>query len=132
LTNNFITIVKNLRKRSTDAEKLLWKHLRSKQLEGLKFRRQQPLGNYIVDFVCFEKQIVIEVDGGQHAEERIDKERDRWLNREGFKVLRFWNNEVLQNSKGVLEVIRENCLNHPPLTPPIKGGEINGDTHTKA
>ena len=70
MTNNFITIVKNLRKRSTDAEKLLWKHLRSKQLEGHKFRRQQPLGNYIVDFVCFEKQIVIEVDGGQHAEER--------------------------------------------------------------
>ena len=82
------------------------------------------MGSYIVDFVCQEKRIVIEVDGGQHSTERKrDNERDKWLKGQGYKVLRFWNNEVLANIEGVLEVIR-NCLNHPPLTPPIKGGEI--------
>ncbi|GBE35111.1 hypothetical protein BMS3Bbin06_01647 [bacterium BMS3Bbin06] len=112
---------RNLRKRETDAERLLWQHIRSKQIDGFKFRRQQCIGRYIVDFVCFERKAVIEVDGGQHSEERADKARDRWLNKEGFQVLRFWNNEVLLNLKGVLEVIRK-FLNHPPLTPPIKGG----------
>jgi len=105
-------MARNLRKRSTEAENLLWRHLRAKRLEGLKFRRQQPIGNYIVDFVCFEKRIIIEVDGGQHTEEK-DSKRDKWFNEQGFKVLRFWNNEVFGNTSGVLEVIRENCLNHP-------------------
>ena len=104
------TIAKALRKNSTDAENLLWKQLRRKQLVGLKFRRQQPIDNYIVDFVCFEKQIVVEIDGGQHALEKDkDAARDGYLRRNGFKVLRFWNNEVLANIEGVLEVIRENC-----------------------
>jgi len=77
-----------------------------------------------VDFVCFEKNIVVEVDGGQHATEIVkDKERDKWLKGQGFKVLRFWNNEVLINIDGVLEVIKKNCLFHPPPTPPIEGGE---------
>ena len=126
---NAVTIARNLRKRFTEAEKLLWRYLRARQLEGLKFRRQQPIGNYIVDFVCFEKGLVIEVDGGQHAIEREkDKERDKWLKGQGLKILRFWNNEVLTNIGGVLEVIRERCLSHPPLTPPIKGG---GLTHLK-
>jgi len=119
MTKNFTKIAKELRKRSTDAEKLLWKHLRLKQLEGLKFRRQQPIdNNYIVDFVCFEKRIIIEVDGGQHVvEQGKDIRRDSYLNKNGFNVLRFWNNEVLTNIEGVLEVIRENCLKHPPLNP---------------
>jgi very-short-patch-repair endonuclease len=121
LSANTTIIARNLRKRFTDAEKLLWRHLRAKQLEGFKFRRQQPIGNYIVDFVCFEKGVVIEVDGGQHAVEREkDRERDKWLKGQDLKVLRFWNNEVLTNIAGVLEVIREQCLSHPPLTPPIK------------
>ncbi len=82
-------------------------------MEGCKFRRQEPIGNYIVDFVCFEKKIIIEVDGGQHAiESREDKERDSLLKNDGFLILRFWNNEVLQNIEGVLEVIRNNCLNN--------------------
>ncbi len=142
MANNFKTIAKELRKRSTDAEKLLWKYLRSKQLEGLKFRRQQPIDNYIVDFICFERRIIIEVDGGQHSvEKNKDRERDNYLNKQGFVVLRFWNNEVLTNIGGVFEVIRRNCLNHPPLTPPVKGGEdrespVRGgdtkeNTHTK-
>jgi very-short-patch-repair endonuclease len=125
---NFLNnIAKNLRKKSTEAEKLLWRYLRLKQLEGLKFRRQQPIDNYMVDFVCFENRIVIEVDGGQHTiEKEKDIERDNYLKKYGFKVLRFWNNDVLTNISGVLEVIRENCLNHPPLTPPVKGGEVRG------
>jgi len=127
LNSNATIIARNLRKRFTDAEKLLWRYLRAKQVEGFKFRRQQPIGNYIVDFVCFEKGVVIEVDGGQHAVEREkDKERDKWLKGQDLKVLRFWNNEVLTNTGGVLEVIREQCLSHPPLTPPIKGGEEKG------
>jgi very-short-patch-repair endonuclease len=99
--------------------------LKGKNLEGIKFRRQAPIGAYIVDFVAFERRLVIEVDGGQHAEEEKDKDilRDAWLSSQGFTVLRFWNNEVLQNLEGVLETIRVNCLRHPPLTPPIKGGE---------
>jgi len=124
--NKLNNIAKNLRNRPTEAEKLLWRHLRAKQLEGLKFRRQQPIDNYVVDFVCFEKRIVIEIDGGQHAIQR-DKDivRDKYLIENEFKILRFWNNEVLQNIEGVLEVIRENCLCHPPLSPlPSKGGEL--------
>jgi very-short-patch-repair endonuclease len=125
--NRIITLGKALRKRSTDAEQLLWRHLRMKQMEGLKFRRQQPIDNYIVDFVCFENRIIIEVDGGQHAaENNKDRERDFHLQQFGFKVLRFWNNEVLQNTNGVLEIIRENCLSHPPLNPlPSREGKKN-------
>jgi len=110
-------IAKQLRKNFTDTEKLLWRHLRVKQVEGCKFRRQEPIGSYVVDFVCHEKRIVIEVDGGQHSIERErDNERDKWLKGQGYKVLRFWNNEVLANIEGVLGVI-QHCLNHPPLSP---------------
>ena len=102
----------------------MWRYLRVRQLEGLKFRRQQPIGSYIVDFVCFEKGLVIEVDGGQHAIEiEKDSERDKWFKEQKFEVLRFWNNEVLTHIEEELEVIRERCLSHPPLAPPIKGGE---------
>jgi very-short-patch-repair endonuclease len=106
LTGEFVTLAKNLRRRSTDAERLLWRHLRGKQLAGYKFRRQEPLGDYIVDFVCFSKKIVIEVDGGQHAiEDDNDLKRDNWLQEQGFKVLRFWNTEVLANIEGIIETI---------------------------
>jgi len=125
LGNRSTQISRVLRKKATDAENRLWFHLQGKNFEGIKFRRQEPIGDYIVDFVAFEKRLVIEVDGGQHAEEEKDKDmrRDAWLRSQGFRVLRFWNNEVLQNLEGVLETIRLNCLRHPPLTPPIKGGE---------
>jgi very-short-patch-repair endonuclease len=124
--NDLVSLSRNLRKRQTDAENLLWHHLRGKQLEGFRFRRQHPIGRYIVDFVCLEKRLILEIDGGQHADENEndkDKQRDAWLNSQGFRVMRFWNNEVLQNLEGVLKTIRVNCLRHPPLTPPIKGGE---------
>jgi len=104
MTVDNTALAKNLRKNLTDAERFLWKHLRAKQIKGLKFRRQEPIGNYIVDFVCFEKDVIVEVDGGQHSE-GVDSGRDAWLRSQGFAVLRFWNHDVLQNIKGVLEVI---------------------------
>jgi very-short-patch-repair endonuclease len=110
-----IVLGKALRNRPTDAEQFLWKYLRLKQMEGLKFRRQQPIDNYIVDFICLEKRIIIEVDGGQHATQKDDDTvRDKYLRQQGFHVLRFWNNEVLQNINGVLEIIRERCLSPAP------------------
>ena len=101
---------RDLRKTSTDAERLLWKYLRAKRFDGLKFRRQEPTGNYIVDFVSFYRRVIVEVDGSQHLERSDeDEQRTRWLQEQGFKVLRFWNNDVLKNIEGVLKVIRENC-----------------------
>ena len=100
---------RNLRKRQTRAEHFLWRQLRARQLREAKFRRQVPVDNYIVDFVSFEKKIVIELDGGQHAETTAsDAARDAWLQGRGYKVLRFWDNEVFQNLEGILEVIRRN------------------------
>jgi very-short-patch-repair endonuclease len=102
---------KQLRKNSTKAEALLWGRLRAKQMHGIKFRRQQPIKHYIVDFVSFEKRIIIELDGSQHKRNREkDTERDRFLAESGFIVLRFWNSDVFENLEGVLEVIRKKCL----------------------
>jgi very-short-patch-repair endonuclease len=96
-----------LRKNPTEAERTLWKHLRLRQLEGQKFRRQQPLGLYIVDFICIEKRLIVELDGGQHLEQvASDAERTAWLERQGFRVLRFWNHEVLKDIDAVIDVIR--------------------------
>jgi len=104
-------VARTLRKSSTEAEQRIWRYLRARQLEGLKFRRQEQIGRYIVDFVCYEKSLIIEADGGQHATEREkDEERTLWLNSQGFRVLRFWNNEILTNTEGVIAVIRMNCL----------------------
>ncbi len=95
-----------LRRRSTDAERRLWYLLRARRFCNMKFRRQHRIGPYIVDFVCLNHRIVIEVDGGQHLERTpFDHARDRFLTSEGFRVLRLWNNEVLCNDRGVLERI---------------------------
>jgi very-short-patch-repair endonuclease len=105
-----------MRAQPTDAERRLWSKLRFLQLEGLKFRRQAPIGAYIVDFVCFPMQLIIEVDGGQHAlDERRDARRTAWLESQGFRVLRFWNNEVLSNTEGILETIRNFVLEEQRL-----------------
>src|SRR6185369_3981748 len=112
---NLTEAAKELRQNSTDAERLLWQHLKAKQLDGLKFRRQEQIGRFIADFVCYEKGIIVEADGGQHAVERIkDEERTLWLNSQGFRVVRFWNHEILTNTEGVIESIRQHCL--APLT----------------
>jgi very-short-patch-repair endonuclease len=99
---------KQLRKNSTDAERALWRELRSRQLGGYKFRRQQSLVQFIVDFVCLEARLVVEIDGGQHNEEEdraYDESRSQWLQQDGFRVLRFWNHEVLTQLESVSEAI---------------------------
>jgi very-short-patch-repair endonuclease len=120
------SFAKELRNNSTDAERLPWRYLRNGQLEGIKFRRQQPIETYIIDFVAFDKRIVIELDGGQHAENtEYGEHRDACLRRNGFIVLRFWNNDVFENIVGVLEVIRLRCLeiaSPTPQPPPARGG----------
>ena len=91
----------------------------------MKFRRQEPMGSYIADFVSYESKIVIELDGGQHAENnKKDKERDGWFKRQGYEVLRFWDNEVFKNKDGVLETIRKKLLT-PHLTSPARGEEFS-------
>ncbi len=119
-----------MRKEPTEAEKKLWSVLKGEQL-GYKFRRQQPVGNYIVDFYNAEKRLVIEVDGGQHAESAKDDERTAWLESQGLKVLRLWNNEVLENLEGVLATIADVLKNTPhavsdETAAPPQGGSSSG------
>ena len=98
---------KLLRRNLTDAEQKLWYHLRAHRFMGRKFKRQKPMGRYVVDFVCLEEKLIIELDGGQHAESvEYDHVRDSWLRSEGYTVLRFWNNELMNEMGGVLEQIR--------------------------
>ena len=97
-----------LRRNQTDAETLLWRHLRNRQLGGFKFRRQHSFPPYIVDFVCIEKRLVVELDGDQHTRAvEADERRTKFLEQKGFRVIRFWNNELLGNTEGVLERILE-------------------------
>jgi len=123
-------IARNLRKNPTEAEKILWQRLRNRQLEAFKFRRQQILGSYVVDFVNLERKLIIELDGSQHkVEKERDWKRDRWLQTQGFEVLRYWNNEVFENVEGVLETIRARLLAPLPLPPPAspsKWGRVRG------
>ena len=114
---------RQLRKNPTDAERLLWQKLRLCQVDGCKFRRQQPLGPYIVDFVCLQKRLIVELDGGQHAQQKdYDKGRDGWLVGQGFLVLRFWNNDALKNIDGLMEVIAKELKSTPYLSPSPQGG----------
>ena len=94
-----------MRQEPSDAEGRMWRLVRDRRLENFKFRRQEQLGSYIVDFVCFEAKLIIELDGGQHAENKYDAKRDAWLSSRGFVVLRFWNNDVIANPAGVLHMI---------------------------
>ena len=97
---------RRLRSDSTDAERVLWRLLRNRQLAGWKFRRQAPIGRYVVDFVCFENQLIVEVDGGQHqARARADAKRTKWLTSQGFRVIRYWNNQVLTETSAVQEAV---------------------------
>ena len=95
-----------LRQRMTDVESFVWTKLRNRRFEGFKFRRQVALGKYIVDFVCFPRRLVLELDGGQHStQQAYDAERTRWLESQGYRVLRYWNHEVLQDWDTIEEVI---------------------------
>jgi len=96
---------RQLRQSSTDAERRMWSALRHRRLSRYRFRRQHPLGDFIVDFACTEHQLAIEVDGGQHSDNAADTSRTVWLESQGWKVLRFWNNDVLSNTNGVVETI---------------------------
>jgi very-short-patch-repair endonuclease len=110
-------VARNLRKRMTRQEVKLWVHLRSWRKRGYHFRRQAPRSSYIVDFVCLKHRLVVEVDGGQHnfdAQVRRDAARDNDLTRQGYRVLRFWNNEIDRNLEGVLTLIDDALRNPPP------------------
>lgn len=96
--------VHELRRAMTDAERRLWSALRDRRL-GVKFRRQHRLGPFIVDFICFEQRLIIEADGGQHADNESDQWRSAWLEQRGWRVVRFWNNEILENIDGVQHAI---------------------------
>ena len=102
-----IEFARHLRRTATFAERLLWQLLRGEAVEGFRFRRQRPIGPYFADFVCVERRLVVELDGGQHGRElaQRDLDRTRFLEAEGFRVLRFWNDEVVSNREGVVEAI---------------------------
>lgn len=126
-TKQALEYAKELRKNMTDAENTLWYYLRKEQMNGVKFRKQSPIGNYIVDFVSFESKLVIELDGGQHLEaENVehDKVRDEFLKKAGYIILRFFNNEVFENIQGVLELIYSKTA-PLPNPPPQVGRELS-------
>ena len=106
-----IVQARQLRKALTDAERKLWSKLRYRQLAGERFRRQVPIGPFVIDFACMSRRLLIELDGGQHAtQQAYDDERTRWLEARGYRVLRFWNTDVLLNIDGVLEMILKALL----------------------
>ena len=115
---NNTTTARRLRRQQTDAERILWFRLRGRRLANWKFKRQAPIDCFIVDFVCTDARLIVELDGGQHAvRTRQDEERTRTLETMGYLVLRFWNNDVMRNLDGVLEEIL-NTLNQQPPEPP--------------
>jgi very-short-patch-repair endonuclease len=103
-------IARRLRVNQTDTETVLWNRIRNRQIDGHKFVRQEPIAGYVCDFVCRESRLVVEVDGGQHSESVADAIWDRRLGEEGYRVLRFWNNDVLGNIEGVLVTIQAELL----------------------
>ena len=105
-----------LRRNATDVERIMWRLVRDRRLAGVKFRRQVPIGPFVVDFASIEHRLVVELDGGQHAESAADARRDAFLVADGWRVLRFWNNEVTQNRDGVLETIQREITLTPTLS----------------
>ena len=108
--SNKTDFARSLRQKQTDAEILLWAKLREIRLSGIKFRRQHSIDEYLVDFICIQSNLIVEVDGSQHSEERnqvYDSKRTVWLEQQGFRVLRFWDNDVLNNIEGVAGQIFE-------------------------
>ena len=131
--SNALNYSKILRQNMTDVENILWYYLRNNQLNGYKFRRQEAIGGYIVDFVCFEKKLIIELDGGQHNEENIiakDSIRQKFLENNGFVVLRFWNDEILENLENVLNSIYEKLESINIPSPLVGEGRVRGEVNT--
>ena len=121
-TQQTLERARTLRQDRTDAEGLLWHYLCNKQLDGYNFRRQQPIGPYVVDFACMSRKLVIELDGGQHAEQHnYDKKREDYLRGKGYRILRFWNDEVFQNCMDVLEAVYQALVGPPPHQPSPDG-----------
>ena len=123
-----IALARAMRRRSTDAERKMWQALRSLRADGIKFRRQHPIGRYILDFVALEQKLVVEVDGGQHDRDpakTTDRKRTQWLQSKGYRVVRFWDNDVLTNIDGVAAAVRQLLphSSHPHLTSPFEGEE---------
>ncbi|WP_404714284.1 endonuclease domain-containing protein [Sphingomonas sp. MMS24-J13] len=117
-----------LRRNQTEAEQSLWKLLRAKRFERWKFRRQYPIGYYIVDFACPAARLIVEADGSQHVESAHDARRDAWLASQGWRVIRFWNHHILNEQESVLTAIF-NALSDPlPNPSPIKGEGLEGGT----
>ena len=116
-------LARRLRRTSTNAELRLWNRLRSRSIDGCKFVRQQPIGPYVVDFICREKRLVIEADGGQHAGNVRDQVRDEWLMQHNYRMLRFWNNDIMTNMDGVLEMIANALREDAPPHPVSASGE---------
>ena len=116
-----------MRSEPTDAEHRLWQLLRAQRFAGYKFRRQVPLDFYIADFVCFAERLIVELDGGQHANQIGDERRDAYLRKQGFRVIRIWNNDLFKNEDGVAELILS-ALRAPPLPnpSPARGEGLNG------
>ncbi|TVR83814.1 MAG: endonuclease domain-containing protein [Rhodospirillales bacterium] len=113
LPSDPVPLARRLRRDGTAAERRLWRYLRNRGLDGHKFRRQHPIGGFVADFACVEAKLVVEVDGGQHGGTE-DARRTAALRRHGFTVLRFWNNDVLANTEGVVETIRAHLAAPPP------------------
>jgi very-short-patch-repair endonuclease len=108
---------KKLRANMTDAERRLWYRLRAHRFGRIKFKRQVPIGPYIVDFACLGHKLILEIDGGQHAENEADQIREQRLREEGFKVLRFWNNDVLRRTDAVLEMVMAALKDDQQISP---------------
>ncbi len=98
---------RRLRNTMTDAERKLWSLLRNRKLSGCKFRRQVPVGPYVADFLSFESRLIVEADGGQHADSETDMDRDAWLTNQGFRIVRFWNSDIAENPDGVVSRLSE-------------------------
>jgi very-short-patch-repair endonuclease len=123
LPHKNIQFAKVLRTSQTDAELKIWQALRAGRLTNYKFKRQVPIANFIVDFVCFEHKLIVEIDGGQHMRNSEDVLRDAKLIKMSFRVLRFWNNDVMQNLEGVLMTILQYLQAVTPLPNPLPQGE---------
>ena len=116
-----------LRQRSTRAEMVLWRHLRNRQLAGLKFVRQEPVGPYFADFVCRERHLIVEVDGGQHADSTADAKRDAAMAKLGYRTIRVWNSDVLGNIEGVLEMLKSELEPLAPHPVPLPARAARGE-----